>query len=158
MNDRPRTNRCAGADRNERTDRCVRPERRVGGDGGEAIDAPGRQRRPCEQPDGERERDVRLRTAQHGARRRRILGGLQPEDDGGRLRGREQPSVFGIAEEGHIAGRGLFDTGDPPDLDVTAPFQTAPELLGELPQGHRLSTSSAMRRSSASRRFLIDGR
>ena len=107
--------------------------RRRLGDARQQMDAGGRGRPRREQFHGARERQVRIRRAQHRARRR--LGALA-ENHRRRARRAQVRGIFGVDEEGQLARLRLLDAGDAVDLDLAVTLEPALELRGNLPEFH----------------------
>ena len=133
-------------------------ERRVGRHGAGRIDAFRRRRRVGEQPDGVREREVRLRRDEQRGRGavRFVACHLFGDDDRRRARRGELRHVLFVRDEADVAGTGALDAGNAADLDVAVALQAAVQPIGKLSQlQSRPNLKSG--RVKSTMRFQADG-
>ena len=93
----------------ERADRDVVADVRVGGDRRHRMDAGGGTPLGREEADGARKRQIRIARPQHRARRRRRV---VSQDHRRGARPRQRRFVFRVGEKGEVARLGVLDAGD----------------------------------------------
>jgi hypothetical protein len=151
MDDAVSANLCARADRDirknhrvvadarilrngdKRPDRHIAADLRIGGYRGEWMKSWRRTPCWCEQSDGSREGQIRIRRSEH-----RAGGGARivAEHDGRGVRLHERRFVLGVGEKREITRLCVLNARHPSDFDVAIAFEATPKAVGQITELH----------------------